>query len=205
MILLFDLSKFQSSENTKKKGSSIFAFLFLHAAILEIHTLSLLISADKFPISYHDDMHSSHLTSSFHTLSSVLMGHLPLSYFRSPFPSSSLLAPGQNFQNASPLLDFLPAAAAAVNLVGRRNAAFPPALTRRPRSLKGLQAVDGLLSGAKAAQVGKDATETLCIVVHVRDECGRGRRFESFGAEPVGEGGHAAGPVGIWFRGCDLW
>lgn len=204
MFLLFDLSKFQSSENTKKR---IKYFRISFPPCCDIR--------DSYPFPTNQRrqvpkfLPRPHALISFDIFISHLVfcpqGHLPLSYFRSPFPSSSLLAPGQNFQNASPLLDFLPAAAAAVNLVGRRNAAFPPALTRRPRSLKGLQAVDGLLSGAKAAQVGKDATETLCIVVHVRDECGRGRRFESFGAEPVGEGGHAAGPVGIWFRGCDLW
>ena len=122
------------------------------------------------------------------------------------FPVLSFLAPGQNFQHASPLPDLLPAGAAATaNLVGGRHAAFPPALTHRPRSLKGFQAVDGLRGGAKAARVGKDATQTLGVVVHVRAVCGRGRRFESFGAEPVGEDGHAAGPVGVWFRGCDLW
>lgn len=116
------------------------------------------------------------------------------------FPVSFLLlAPSQLFEDASLLLDFLPAAAAAEDLVGRGTAAL---LAHRPHALEGFQAVDRLLGGAKAAQVDENATQAECIVVHVRVVWGRG--LESFSAEPVGNGCHAAGPVSIWSRGCDL-
>lgn len=133
--------------------------------------------------------------------------HSPISH-SFPCPHQSFLcpvsflplAPSQLFENASLLLDFLPAGAgAAVDLGGRDTAAL---LTHRPHVLEGFQAVDRLLGGAKAAQVDEYAAQAACIVMHVRVVWGRG--LESFSTEPVGEGCHAAGPVSIWPRACDL-
>lgn len=66
----------------KKKGSSIFRIsLFVLVAMLEIHTIfSTHRRKTKLPTSYHATCNSI----SFRTLPSVPIGHLPLTYLRSP-------------------------------------------------------------------------------------------------------------------------
>lgn len=84
--------------------------------------------------------------------------------------------------------------------VGRRNAVVPALPAHRPLALEGFEAGDGLLGGALATEVGEDAVQAVAIVVHARVGV-----LEGFGAEPVREDGHAAGPVAAWLCRCDLW